>query len=115
MITTVDKAEIFTKACPEVISKLADLSIKWLQQTCLDLGSFPNPTIVLTVMWNMMRLVCRCGTGDCLKVVRQMTEKLICKFTLYRMFYGCNVPCLAYGTVHGKGNGDQILAITFAF
>ena len=80
MITTMDEEATFTKACPEVKSKLADLSIKWLQQTCLALESCADPTAALTGIWNMMRLVCRCGTDDCLKVIKQMTQELIGKF-----------------------------------
>ena len=81
MISTVDKAETFTKACHEVKSKLADLSIQWLQQTCLALQTYPNPTATLTGIWSLMRLVCRCGS-DCLKVVSQMTQELIGKLML---------------------------------
>ena len=96
MITSVDEAEIFTKACCDVKSKLAGLTIKWLQETCLALESHPNLTAVLTGMWNMMRLVCRCGTGDCLKVVKLMTQELIGRLVLYRMFSGDSAPILRY-------------------
>ena len=82
-----DDDETFTKACPAVKSKLADLSIKWLQQTRLAVEGYPDPTTVLTGMWKMMRLVCRCGTGDCLKVIRQMTQELIGKLVLYNALW----------------------------
>ena len=82
MIAALDEANTFTKACLEVKSKLAGLSIKWLTQTCLDLERSPNPTATLIGMWSMMRLVCRCATDDCLKVVRQMTQELIGKLVL---------------------------------
>ena len=79
MISAVDEAKTFAMASPEVKSKLADLTIKWLLKTCVTLERDPNPTATLTVMWSMMRLVCRCATDtdDCLKVVKQMTQKLI--------------------------------------
>lgn len=77
MIAVVDEAETFTKACPEVHSKLAGLSIKWLTQTCLTLERDPNPIATLTGMWGMMRLVCRCAEENCLQVVNEMTQKLI--------------------------------------
>ena len=79
MITALDEAKTLIKASPEVKSKLADLSIKWLRQTSLTLERNPNPTVTLTGMWSLMRLVCRCATStdDCLKIVKQMTQELI--------------------------------------
>ena len=79
MISTVDEAKTFAMASPEVKSKLADLTIKWLSQTCVTLEGDPNPTATLTGMWSMMRLVCRCATStdDYLMVVKQMTQELI--------------------------------------
>ena len=84
MIAAVDEAKTFVKASPEVKSKLADLSIKWLRQTSLILEWDPNPTATLTGMWRVMRLVCRCATStvDCLEVVKQMTQELIGKLVL---------------------------------
>ena len=77
MITVVDESDTLAKASTEVRSKLASQSIKWLTQTCLALEGDPNPITTLTGMWGIMRLVCRCGTDDCMKVVKQMTQELI--------------------------------------
>ena len=79
MIAAVDEAKTLVKAGPEVKSKLASLSIKWLRQTSFTLERDPNPTATLTGMWSLMRLVCRCATDsdDCLEVVKQMTQELI--------------------------------------
>ena len=77
-----ESAAIFTRACDEVKLKLNDLCIRGLQQTNLALESYPDPTAVLTWMWNVMRLLCRCETGNCLKVVGQMTQELIGKLIL---------------------------------
>lgn len=77
MIALVDEAETFAKACPEVQSKLAGLSIQWLRETCLTLQRDPNPVTTLTGMWGMMRLVCRCT--NYLQLVSQMTQELIGK------------------------------------
>ena len=84
MITAMDEAKTFIKASPEVKCKLTGLAIKWLTQTCAALEKDSNPTATLTGMWSMMRLVCRCATDtdDCLKVVKQMTQKLIRKLVL---------------------------------
>ena len=70
-----ESAAIFTRACDEVKLKLNDLCIRGLQQTNLALESYPDPTAVLTWMWNVMRLLCRWETGNCLKVVGQMKCK----------------------------------------
>ena len=89
IITTVEETETFTKACPKVKSKLASLSIEWLTETCLALESYSNPTATLTVMWSVMRLVCRCGTDDCLEVVRKMTQELIGKCVITHLYSWC--------------------------
>ena len=84
MINAVDEAKTFIVASPEVKSKLAGLTIKWLSQTCHTLERDSNPTATLTEIWSMMRLVCRCATDtdDCLKVVKQMTQELIGELVL---------------------------------
>ena len=105
MIAKVDEAETFTKACPNMKSKLAGLSIKWLQQTSHALDGDPNPIAALTGMWSMMRLVCRCGI-DCLKVVSQMTEELIGKLVSIPQFLehesALRMCCMLITACHGQ-------------
>ena len=77
-----DEAELFSKASPEVHSKLAVLSIQWLNETCHSLEEDPNLAATLMGMWCMMRLVCRCTKHNCLQVIKQMTQELIGKLGL---------------------------------
>ena len=77
-----DEAELFSKASPEVHSKLAELSIQWLKETCHSLEQDPNPAATLMGVWCMMRLVCRCTKHNCLQVIKQMTQELIGKLGL---------------------------------
>ena len=73
---------MFSKASPEVHSKLAELSKQWLNETYHSLEEDPNLAATLMGMWCMMRLVCRCTKHNCLQVIKQMTQELIGKLVL---------------------------------